>query len=96
MPKTYFCTECKRNHRHGKIWEEHLRYKKTKLDNIPRKKVVQYDWSFLRDIAQRQIMSYIRKMAWDKKNNGSRKREMYIHEINKVILHEDNGIVIKL
>lgn len=97
MPKTYFCTECKKNHRCGKIWEDHKRFKKIKQeDNVPRKRVVDCDWDFLPEIAQRQIMSYLRKIDWDRKNNGSRKKEMYVHEINRVILHEGNGIIIKI
>ena len=89
MPKTYFCTECKSNHRHGKIWEEHKKYRKGKTDNIPIKKILKCNWNFLRPIAQRQILHYVNKLVWDRKNNGSDHREMYIHEINKIILHED-------
>ena len=96
MGKTYFCTECKRNHRCGKIWKEHKRYKGTEPDNVPTKKILEHDWNLLRPIAQRQIMHYARKISWDAKNNGSGRREVYIHEINKIILHEDNDIAIKL
>lgn len=96
MPKTYYCSECKGNHRHGKIYEEHMRYKRSEPDNVPSKKILKCNWDYLRPIAQRQIMHYARKMLLDKQNNGSSRKEMYIHEINKVIMHEDDDIVIKL
>lgn len=30
MPEMYFCTECGRKHRCGKIYKEHLKFKKEK------------------------------------------------------------------
>jgi len=89
MGKTYFCTDCKKNHRSGKIYDEHLQYKEEEKEIIPSKKLL-HAYS-LSEIAKRQIMHYIDKMIWDEKFNHSKKREMYITEINRVILHEDNN-----
>jgi len=92
----YFCTQCKRKHHSGKIYKEHKHLQKSKPNGVPCKKVLPCNWNLLPPIAQRQIMSNIRKMTWDKKSNGSRRREMYVHEINKVILRYDNDIPIIL
>lgn len=32
MPKMYFCTECGRRHKSGKIYKDHLKYKEKKED----------------------------------------------------------------
>jgi len=89
----YFCTHCKRNHRSGKIYQKHLEFKELEENNIPCNKVIDCIWEDLPGIAKRQIRHYIRKMTWDSKNNFSKKRKMYIGEINRVILEEDNDMI---
>ncbi len=85
----YFCTECKRKHHSGKIYKEHKHLEKIKIDDIPYKKVINFNYDLLPNIAKRQIMVYVRKMAWDRKSNQSKQREMYIQQVNKVILRYD-------
>lgn len=92
----YFCTQCKRKHHSGKIFEQHKHLKQIEPNGIPTKKIINVDWKLLPNIAKRQIRHYINKLAWDMNCNGSNRKEMYIHEINRVILHYDNEIPIKL
>ena len=95
---SYYCPNCKRNHRPGaKIYNKHLHLKKVEEDKIPSYKVISCNYKSLPKIAQRQIEHYILKMAWDKRKNFSKKRQMYIREINRVILEENhvNNMLIK-
>ena len=32
MPKMYYCTECNKMHRSGKIYQDHLKYKENKTN----------------------------------------------------------------
>lgn len=93
----YFCPKCKRNHRQSSsVYKKHQQFEKVESDNIPSKKVISCVFSTLPAIARRQIKVYIRKMVWDKNNNFSKKREMYIKEINRVILEEgQNDFLLK-
>lgn len=85
----YYCSKCKRKHRSsGSFYKKHLKYKETKIEKIPSDKVISYDFENLPEIAQRQIKQYARKMLLDKKCNYGKKKEMYIQQINKVILRE--------
>lgn len=93
MPKTYYCSQCKQNHRSGKIYKDHLKFKKVEENHIPCRKVLLCIWEDLPKIAQRQILRYISKMVWDKKSNYSKRRKLYIREINKVILEERNDML---
>ena len=90
----YFCTECKRNHRSGKIYKDHLKFRKVEEEYISCQKVIDCIWEDLPKIAQNQIMRYIDKILWDKKFNYSKKRKLYIREINRVILEEYNDMLI--
>jgi len=40
MPKLYYCKICKRKHRHGKIYEEHLKYKQNHDKNPKRDRLL--------------------------------------------------------
>jgi len=68
-------------------------YRQIENDDVPCQKVIDFIWENLPKIAQRQIMHYINKMAWDEQFNHCRNKEMYVREINKVILHENNDMV---
>ncbi len=92
----YLCTECKRKHHSGKIFNDHKRFKKVKPNEIPFNKLLDFDYNILPAIAQRQIVIYARKMAWDRKKNGCNQRQMYIQQINKVILRYDTETPILL
>jgi len=90
------CRKCKRNHRPSSaIYSKHIKLQVRESSEIPSNKVISCNLKLLSIIAQRQINRYLDKLLWDKKSNGSNKREMYIQEINKVILHETNNMLIK-
>ncbi len=87
--KKYFCSKCKKNHFRGKIFEEHLKYRKKnnnannkKKNSIPSDKIIEFDFEELRPIARRQIRKLVMKMHYTKKFG------LYTKEINKIILHE--------
>lgn len=88
---SYYCPNCKRNHRPStNIYKKHLHLKKVEEDEIPSKKLISCVFSDLPKIAKRQIDHYLQKMVWDKRKNFSKKRQMYIREINRVILEEND------
>jgi len=90
------CRKCKRRHRPSSaIYQKHINEQVLENDKIRSNKVISCNLKLLSYIAQRQINRYFDKLLWDKKYNGSNKREMYIQEINKVILHETNNMLIK-
>lgn len=86
----YFCPTCKRNHRPSKssIYQKHIKFKKVEADEIPSDKVISYNFESLPEVAKRQIKRYAHKILVDKERNYSKWREVYIKEINKIILHE--------
>ena len=91
---SYFCTKCKRRHRESTaIHEKHLEWREIETEEIPCNKVLSCDIKRLSWIAQRQIDHYLNKMLADKKYNYSKRRKMYIQEINRVILHETNNML---
>ena len=95
MNSPYLCIKCKRKHRPSSaIYEKHINLQKRESDEIPSNKMLSCNLKLLSGIAQRQINRYFNKLLWDKKHNGYNKRKMYIHEINKVILHETNNMLI--
>ena len=66
--KKYYCPECKRYHHRGKIYKEHLKYIQNKKE--PSKVQISQDvdlkdvaFEDLRPIAQRQILSLLRRMT---------------------------------
>lgn len=40
MPKMYYCWECKRKHRYGKIYKDHLKYKQNNNKNPERDRLL--------------------------------------------------------
>lgn len=82
MPKTYFCTECKRNHRHGKIYKEHLKYKQKEGKKYDTIKVQKIGFT-LRFVAKRQLNNLINQMLWNPSRKG-----IYIRKINELIDYE--------
>lgn len=89
MVKTYFCSACKRNHRENTaVYKKHIKLKKIEEDEVSSTKVISCDFRRLRYIAQRQIDRYLNKIIWDKENNYSRNKRMYVQQINKLIMSE--------
>ena len=87
--KKYFCSKCKRTHFRGKIFEEHLKYRKTrnnpkqkKKSSIPSEKIIEFEFDELRLIARRQIQRLVMKM------HKTKNFRLYTKEINKIILYE--------
>lgn len=96
MNSPYLCSKCERKHRPSSaIYEKHINKQKIEIEEIPCNKILFCKIELLRGIAQRQIDIYLNKLLWDKRHNGYNKSEMYVHEINKVILHETNNMLIK-
>ncbi len=82
MPKTYYCTECKRNHRHGKIYTDHLRYKERETKKYDSEKVQKINFP-LRQVAKNQIDNLINQIIY-----SPSRRDVYIEKINELIDHE--------
>lgn len=84
--KTYYCTQCKSNHRHGKIWMNHKKYKFVEKPITPQNKLITIDPLNLRSIALRQIGQLFYRMGL-----GNRKT-VYIDAINKLLTTETGGL----
>ncbi|TFF90894.1 MAG: hypothetical protein EU548_00660 [Promethearchaeota archaeon] len=79
----YYCTECKRYHYRGKIYQEHLSYKKKKdINSLKKNEIDSLDLERFRPIAQRQISRLLIKME----STGN--HELYSNEISKIINKE--------
>ncbi len=81
----YYCIKCKKHHHRGKIYKDHLKYKKKEAQEEHRnrqneKTKISYD--DLRPIAKRQLRRLYRKM----KLTGN--HELYKQEIVKLIENE--------
>jgi len=90
----YYCVKCERFHHRGKIYEKHLKYKKSDnkkpinedLNNsISVNEILNYDISEFRNIAKRQYKNLIEKMYM------SKNYDMYAQEIRKLILYEEKS-----
>lgn len=81
--KPYFCTQCKRTHRDGAIFESHMQWMGNKEDLIPCDRIIKADVSKLRDLAVRQLNSLMKRLKF----NPAR-ADMYRHEINKLFIYE--------
>lgn len=94
LDEKYYCTICEHYHykKLGKIYKKHIKYsnknliKKTSLDKvkneIPDDKILDFDTKKLRPIARRQLNRLLNKLRYKKK------QELYIWEINRLLLHE--------
>ncbi len=92
--KKYYCLKCNRHHHEklGTIYEKHLKFSNKKILNkneleqvkskIPDDKILEFDMKKLRPIAKRQINRLLKKLSYEKKP------ELYIWEINRLLLHE--------
>lgn len=82
MPKMYWCTECNKKHKSGKIYKEHMKYKYIEKPEYDNKKIQKIDFK-LSEIAENQIISHINKMLWH-----PLRRDFYISKINELIEYE--------
>ncbi|MFW9988699.1 MAG: hypothetical protein ACFFC3_08600 [Candidatus Odinarchaeota archaeon] len=80
----YYCKKCNKYHHRGKIFEEHLKFKKKdiKKNNHPDNKDIKINFKTLRPIAKRQLSRLFRKA----KISGN--HELYKNEIVKLIKKE--------
>lgn len=83
----YYCNECKKRHRSGKIYQEHLKYRSKDEIYIPSDKILQFSYDEFkngrRGLAQRQIENHFRQIQFNPKWCDT-----YIQQINKVIMYE--------
>ena len=82
MPKMYYCTECKKNHKSGKIYRDHMKYKFVEKPVYDCEVIQQVDF-LLRLIARRQIARYKKKIK-----TTPFKRSWYVEKINELIEYE--------
>jgi hypothetical protein len=80
----YYCKKCEKYHYRGKIYKEHLDYKKEEIskNNYPNDENIKINLDNLRPIAKRQIHRLFKKM----KSSGN--RVLYKNEIIKLIKKE--------
>jgi len=85
----YYCPKCKKNHKSpSSIYKDHIEYKKVEVEEVPFDKVIPYQFNNLPEVAQKQIKRYARKILLDKEHNYGKWKEVYIREINRIILRE--------
>jgi hypothetical protein len=82
----YYCNKCKRYHHRGKIFKEHIKYKKEKKPKVKDKssddESLKVNIDNLRPIAKRQLKRLV------KKANRLGNYELYKNEIIKLIKNE--------
>ena len=80
----YYCNKCKKFHHRGKIYKDHLKYKRQEdVDtHNNQNEEIRINYNDLRPIAKRQLHRLYRKM----KLTGN--HELYKHEIVKLIENE--------
>ena len=80
----YYCKKCNKYHYRGKIYENHLDYKKedTNKDTYPDDENIKVNLDTLRPIAKRQLRRLFKKI----KSSGN--HELYKNEIIKLIKNE--------
>ena len=88
--KKYYCTKCKKYHHHGKFYEEHIQYKKDKMNpsNVQISKDINpedVNFEELRPIAKRQILSLLKRMTRTEHPDYYKKR------ILRVIAYENKN-----
>ncbi len=81
----YFCKKCKKNHYRGKIYKDHLVYKRNEFINDinPEIDYIKVDLDTLRPIAKRQLRKLLKKVK------SSDNHELYRNEIIKLIEYEN-------
>lgn len=82
--RKYYCTKCNKYHYRGKIFKEHLDYKREKKskNKIPEVNNMQINLDRLRPVAKRQLRRLYKKMK------SSKNHELYKNEIIKLIKKE--------
>jgi hypothetical protein len=81
--KKYYCRKCKRYHHRGKIYGEHLKFKKREENaNSTDNDTLKVEFESLRPIAKRQLNRLLKKIHKTGKN------EIYKKEIIKLIKNE--------
>ncbi len=80
----YYCNKCKKYHYRGKIYKDHLNYKRevSRKANIIDDENIKVKLDTLRPIAKRQIHTLLKKM----KSSGN--QQLYKNEIIKLIKNE--------
>lgn len=83
----YYCTICQKHHFRGKIYEDHLPYKKKKLKikKVNTKQLIEFNEEDLRPIARRQLRRLLKKL------NKLDNKDYYIGEINRLIMYENQN-----
>jgi len=84
--KPYFCSECKKLHKNGEIFEAHKKYYMKKDEAIPSDKILEADLTKLKEFSKRQLKSLMDRMKWN-----PNKTDLYTKEINKLLIYE--GVV---
>lgn len=83
----YYCLKCEKYHYRGKIYNNHLQFKREQ--NYNEKKdltnIEELEFESLRPIAKRQILLLIRKME------NSKMPEFYKKQITRVIVYENKN-----
>lgn len=77
----YFCRECQRTHYRGKIYKEHIKYKKKTDADIPDNRLYKMRGYTLKNLAKRQLTQLMKKYLRDK-------RSIYTKQMNKLLLKE--------
>ena len=80
----YYCEKCKKYHYRGKIYKEHLDYKKEEIskNNYLDVENIKINLDSIRPIAKRQLRRLYKKMK------SSSNYELYKNEIIKLIKNE--------
>jgi hypothetical protein len=85
--KKYYCSKCSKHHYRGKIYKDHIEFKKQEIDyeSSNSEDIDFTNLKNLRPIAKRQILKLIRKM------NTSKKPGLYKNQIKRVIEYENKN-----
>ncbi len=81
MPKMYFCTECNKRHKSGKIYKDHMKYKFVEKIEYSSTEIQKVDFP-LREIAKRQLGNLLIQIKY------TGRRGLYTQKINELIEYE--------
>ena len=81
MPKMYYCTECERRHKSGKIYKDHMKYKFVEKKEFNSEEIQKVEFP-LRGIARRQIANHLAQIKY------TGRRGIYTEKINELIEYE--------
>ena len=77
----YYCTECEKRHKSGKIYKDHMKYKFVEKPEYDSETIQKIDFP-LRYIAKRQIGNLLAQIKY------TGRRGVYTQKINQLIEHE--------